>query len=81
MLLLLAAGALVLAQSSADFNLEWHVIGNSGGASGSASYEVRGTIGQSLVSPVVSNSAGYAMSSGYWFSGGGQNVYLPLIVK
>ncbi len=81
MLLLLAAGALVLAQSSADFNLEWHVIGNGGSASGSADYQVQGTIGQSLVSPAVSNSADYAMSSGYWFSGSGQNVYLPLIVK
>ncbi|MFQ5400679.1 MAG: hypothetical protein ACE5E7_13920 [Anaerolineae bacterium] len=45
LLILAVAGAAVLAQTSASFNLEWHVMGNGGGASSSAGYQVNGTIG------------------------------------
>jgi hypothetical protein len=71
MLLLLACGAVVLAQTSAGFNLEWHVIGSGGGQSSSASYQVQGTIGQGAASPPTAGSAGFVVSSGYWSGSAG----------
>ncbi|MBK8986211.1 MAG: hypothetical protein IPM39_09040 [Chloroflexi bacterium] len=83
-LLLLAFGAAALAQTSAGFNLEWHVIGGGGGQSSSAGYRVQGTIGQSAASPPTAGSAGYVVSSGYWSGStgsAGTTVYLPAILK
>jgi hypothetical protein len=81
MLLLLAAGAAVLAQTSARFDLEWHVVAGSGGESSSASYQVNGTIGQSLTGPPTSSGASFAVSSGYWFPEAGRSLYLPAVFK
>jgi hypothetical protein len=83
LLLLLTAGAVVLAQTSAGFNLEWHVIGSGGGETSSASYHINGTIGQSIDSPPTSGSANYKASSGYWFAGTGTGttLYLPALQK
>ena len=80
-LLVLTAGVVVLAQTSAGFNLEWNVIGGGGGASGSASYQVNGTIGQSAASPPDSNSASFSVSSGYWVAGTETRLFLPVVVK
>lgn len=79
LLLLVTAGVSVVAQSSANFNLEWNVIGNGGGVSTSAGYRVNGTIGQDLSSQPKSGSASYAVSSGYWYA----NIasYLPVVVS
>ena len=81
MLLLLVFGAAVPAQTSTGFNLEWHAIG--GGESSSAGYRVRGTIGQSVTSPPAAGSAGFVVSSGYWFGGtpAGTRVYLRSVLK
>lgn len=81
LLLLLAAGAAVLAQTSAGFNLEWHVIGSGGGESASTDYHVNGTIGQSTASQPDMGSAGFQLSSGYWFVGASNKVFLPVLVK
>jgi len=81
LLFLFAVGAVVLAQTSAGFDLSWHTLSNGGGESSSASYEVNGTIGQSLSSPTTSGSASFTVSSGYWAGGGEITVYLPLIIK
>jgi hypothetical protein len=84
MLLLLAFGAAVLAQTSAGFNLEWHVIGGGSGESSSADYRVQGTIGQSAASPPTASSAGFVVSSGYWSGStgpAGTTIYLPAILK
>jgi hypothetical protein len=83
MLLLLAFGVAVLAQTSAGFNLEWHVIGGGGNESSSAGYRVHGTIGQSVASPPWAGSADFVVSSGYWSEGlpAGTTVYLPAIWK
>jgi hypothetical protein len=80
-LLLVAAGTLVMAQSSARFDLSWHIIGNGGGVSSSASYRVHGTIGQSVASQPTAGSASYRASSGYWFVDTGMSVYLPALLK
>jgi hypothetical protein len=82
-LLALAAGAVVLAQTSTGFDLSWHVVGSGGGESGSAGYQVQGTMGQAITSPPTSDSPGFVVSSGYWVGSlavGGTTVYLPLIV-
>jgi hypothetical protein len=82
--LLLAFGAVVLAQTSAGFNLEWHVIGGGGGESGSADYRIHGTIGQSVTSPPAAGSAGFVVNSGYWSGNtgsAGTTIYLPAILK
>lgn len=83
MLLLLAFGAVVLAQTSAGFNLEWHVIAGGGAESSSTSYRVQGTIGQSVASPPTASSVEFVVSSGYWPGGvpAGTTIYLPAILK
>lgn len=63
---LLATAGAALTYSSANFDLSWNVIGGGGGHSTSGSYEVRGTIGQSLAGPPRSASAQYAVEGGFW---------------
>lgn len=75
----LAAGTLVLAQSSANYDLSWNVFGGGGGRSTSANYIVDGTIGQQVVGQSVSSS--YGLSSGFWFGDSGVRLYLPTIAK
>lgn len=84
-LLLVGAGTIVMAQISAQFDLGWHVVGSGGGASSSAGYQVRGTIGQGLAAPPVSSSASFSVSSGYWAPGTESapdiRIYIPIVVK
>lgn len=78
LLLVIAAGAVVMAQTSAGYNLEWHVVGSGGGEAGSASYRVNGTTGQGVTSPPTAGGASYVLSSGYWYSDQ-IHLYLPVI--
>jgi hypothetical protein len=68
------------AQASANYNLEWHVIGGGGKPVDSAHYVVNSTAGQGAASPPYSDSSSYAVSSGYWFAPD-YSVYLPVILK
>ena len=79
LLLLSTAGLVVRAQSSARFNLDWHVVGSGGGESASSNYQVNGTIGQGVASPPAVASANYIVSSGYWFVETEVTVYLPSV--
>ncbi len=86
-LLTLAVGAIILrnaaptvAQTSANYNLEWHVIGGGGGVVSSASYAVNSTAGQGAASPPYSTGSHYAVSGGYW-SIPVYRIYLPLVVR
>ena len=74
-------GTAVLAQTSAGFNLEWHVIGNGGQGSISANYRVNGTIGQAVASQISAESANYKVSSGFWFGDSQTTIFLPAILK
>lgn len=76
----LIAGSAALAQTSASYNLEWHVIGGGGHPVNSAHYAVNSTAGQGAASPPYSAGANYVVSSGYWFRPSYAN-YLPLILK
>jgi len=80
-LLVFTIGAAVLAQSSANFDISWHVIGNGGGEASSASYQVNGTIGQGVTSQPSADSANFTVNSGYWAVGAGTAIYLPLIIS
>lgn len=78
LLLLLSVATLILAQSSANFDFSWKVLGNGGGQSSSTSYQVNGTIGQNFAGP-PSSSANYQLQSGFWASGSDQAIFLPVI--
>jgi hypothetical protein len=65
-LLFLAAGVVVRAQTSVDFNLEWHVIGSGGGETSSAGHRINGSIGQSMVGSPAAGSADFRVTGGYW---------------
>lgn len=80
LLLILMIGTAVWAQTSAGFNLEWHIIGNGGGESNSAHYQVSGTVGQAVAGS-VSNRSDYEVSTGYWTFGSQTSIYLPMIVN
>ena len=87
-LVALAVGAIILrgaapavAQTSTNYNLEWHVIGGGGGPVSSASYVVRSTAGQGVASPPYSASGNYVVSGGYWSLPPGYRIYLPLVIK
>ena len=71
------------AQSSASFDLSWHVIGGGGGPAASVHYGISSTVGQWVASPPYSFSRHYAASSGYWFGEGPtiSGLYLPLVLK
>lgn len=70
------------AQTSASFNLEWHVIGGGGQPLSSAHYMVNSTAGQGVASPPYSLSASYVVCAGYWCSPALTiDVFLPLVLR
>lgn len=72
---------LVQAQTSPNYNLEWHVIGG-GQPVSSAHFAVNSTAGQGAASPPLSTSAHYAVGGGYWYSiAGARTVHLPLVLR
>jgi len=74
--LLLSGSA--LAQTSANYDLSWNVLGNGGGNMDSANYGLRFTVGQA-----VTGSAGgtdYGLGAGFWQADFFQ-LYLPLILR
>ncbi len=76
----IAAGSAALAQTSAGYNLEWHVVGSSAGPVASAHYLVNSTAGQSAASPPTSGSANYVVSAGYWYVTR-HFEYLPIVLR
>lgn len=81
LLLLLTVGTAVWAQSSANFDLSWNVIGSGGAVSNSANYALQGTMGQSVASQPSAGSTSFGLNSGYWAAAGGaRQLYLPFIV-
>jgi hypothetical protein len=53
------------AQTSLNYNLEWHVIGGGGEPVSSTNYIVDSTAGQQAASPSYSSSANYVVCAGY----------------
>ncbi len=77
----------VLAQSSANYDLSWHVGAGGSGRMTSMSHTLLGTVGQPLVGTMPAGS-GHALCSGFWCSrswfsseAGQSQVYLPIVLK
>lgn len=82
LVLSLRAGDSALAQTSAHYNLEWHVIAGGGQPTSSVNYRVNATVGQGVASPPLVTSASYRLSAGYWFPGiVPWRLYLPLVMR
>jgi hypothetical protein len=84
--LLFMTTAAILAQSSGNFNLGWHVVGSGSGESASAHYKMQGTTGQTFAGPPKSNSSSFIINSGFWLGSrdsdnGGTAVYMPAILR
>lgn len=79
-LFLILLGTAVFAQSSARFDLTWHVVGGGGQPAGSSSYRVHGTVGQAFAGPPDASSAAFAHGSGYWVFESSHSIYLPIVV-
>jgi membrane-associated PAP2 superfamily phosphatase len=76
--------ALVVADSLANHDIPWDVVGRGGGEMSSGHYAIRGTAGQSVIGPGA--SASYALGAGYWYglrniSIPGGKIYLPVILS
>ena len=69
-----------VAQTSANHNLEWHVIGGGGQPVASASFVVNSTTGQGAASPPYLSGSTYVVSGGYWFVPHFP-AYLPVVLK
>jgi len=67
LLCLLAAGG-ASAQASANYALNWSVVGSGGCEIASASYVMQSTVGQTAIG-VASNS--YTIEAGYWYRDAG----------
>lgn len=76
------AGHSALAQTSASYNLEWHVIAGGGQPVSSSHYRLNGTVGQGVASPPLATSASYRLSAGYWFRGiVPWRIYMPVVMR
>ena len=67
LLCLLAAGD-ASAQSSANYALNWNVVGSGGGEMTSASYAMQSTVGQTAIGTL---GDGYTIEAGYWYRDAG----------
>ncbi len=79
---LLVVAVPVLAQSSDNYDLSWHVIaGGSGRMESAAGHRLLGSAGQSLVGTTMT-SGGHSLCSGFWCGAVEQyRVYLPLVMR
>jgi hypothetical protein len=64
--------------------VDWQVMSGGGAPSesGSGNVTLNGSLGQTAIGP--SAAGGYDLSAGFWYGaarGGGQSVYLPVILK
>ena len=82
-LCLVLTAAVAWGQSSASFDLSWHVISGGGGPLPSTVLTLNGTLGQWAASPPYSSGDHCVVSAGYWFAGGLTipRLYLPLVLK
>jgi hypothetical protein len=71
----------VLAQTSAHYDLSWHVTTGSSGRMESAGHTAMGTVGQPLVG-TMTTGGGHALCSGFWCGVLPEyRVYLPLVLR
>jgi hypothetical protein len=77
---LLLIGLPVLAQTSAHYDLSWHVIAGGGGEMASGGHTLTGTLGQPMSGLAL--SSGHELCSGFWCQGAGvYRIYLPFVLR
>jgi uncharacterized membrane protein YccF (DUF307 family) len=71
----------VLAQTSASYDLTWNVIAGGGGPISSTSYAINSTIGQAAVGRVGNST--FELCSGFWCGAAvvEYEIYLPIVLK
>jgi len=75
---------LALAQTSGTYDLSWHTVDGGGGQMTGRGYTLTGSVGQPDAASMSGNA--YTLSGGFWNSrtvirGGGNHIYLPLVLK
>ena len=76
---LLLAG-IAVAQTSASFDLSWHVLAGGGGQTAGTTYAANCTVGQGTIG--WTDSGSYGAGVGYWYGAtGGYHIFLPLVLK
>jgi hypothetical protein len=83
MVFLLVVALPALSQSSANYDLSWHVVAGGGGRIESAAYRLQATIGQADAEWMASDH--YRLAGGFWAGGvlGSEvySVYVPLVLN
>ncbi len=69
LLTLLLLASIAWAQTGSGYDLSWWTVDNGGGAASGGGLELKGTVGQAEVGPVLEGSD-MILSSGFWPSGG-----------
>lgn len=84
---LVAAGALAVAddssaRTSAQYDLEWSVLGGAMGEMNSASFRLNSTLGQTMAGEFSGTNYGLRVA-GYWQESGAflRYVYLPIVLR
>jgi hypothetical protein len=80
----LAAGSVARAQSSPNYNLEWHTISSGGGTVASGNYIVGSIMGGPTSGAAPPASDNYVVQGGFVGGSGFTNIYrlyLPLVIK
>ncbi|MCL7452200.1 MAG: hypothetical protein M8467_04035 [Anaerolineae bacterium] len=84
LLAVLTIGGAALAQTSSNYNLEWHVIGGGGRPVSSARYVVHSTIGQGSASLFYLTGEHHRLAAGFWAVAGVSGpyrIYLPIVMR
>jgi hypothetical protein len=69
-----------IAQSSASFDLSWHVLAGGGDQAAGTTYIADCTVGQGTIGWIDSGS--YGAGIGYWYGvTEGYRIFLPLVLK
>lgn len=84
LVIVLAVGNAVLAQTSPSYNLEWSTFAGGGGPASSSSFAVHNTMGQAASGASPPSGDSYRVSGGFWGGGGFEQtyqIYLPIVLK
>ena len=80
LLVALLLTGIAVAQTSASFDLSWHVLGGGGGQATNSDYAINCTVGQGAAS--WTSNSNYGIGVGYWYGAGGEyRIFLPLVLK
>ncbi len=80
LLVVLLLTGIAAAQTSASFDLSWHVLAGGGGQAAGTTYAANHTVGQGTIG--WADSSSYGAGIGYWYGAmGGYRIFLPLVLK